>query len=40
MIFILDEMKMSELINWSRIDYKVRRVNKNLGDVKTASSSL
>jgi transposase, IS5 family len=29
-------MKMSELINWGRIDYKVRRVNKNLGDGKTA----
>jgi len=28
-------MKISELINWNRIDYKVRRVNKNLGDGKT-----
>jgi IS5 family transposase len=28
-------MKMSELINWNRIDYKVRRINKNLGDGKT-----
>lgn len=28
-------MKMSELINWGRIDYKVRRMNKNLGDGKT-----
>lgn len=29
-------MKMSELINWGRIDYKVRRINKNLSDGKTA----
>jgi IS5 family transposase len=28
-------MKMSKLINWGRIDYKVRRINKNLGDGKT-----
>jgi len=27
-------MKMSKLINWSSIDYKVRRINKNLGDGK------
>jgi transposase, IS5 family len=25
-------MKMNKLINWARIDYKVRRINKNLGD--------
>lgn len=29
-------MKISDLINWGRIDYKVRRINKNLGDGKTA----
>ena len=27
-------MKMNKLINWSSIDYKVRRINKNLGDGK------
>jgi IS5 family transposase len=27
-------VKMSKLINWGRIDYKVRRINKNLGDGK------
>ena len=25
-------MKMNKLVNWGRIDYKVRRINKNLGD--------
>jgi hypothetical protein len=25
-------MKMNKLINWGRIDYKLRRINKNLGD--------
>lgn len=29
-------MKMSSLINWGRIDYKVRKINKNLGDGKVA----
>jgi IS5 family transposase len=28
-------MKMNKLINWARIDYKVRRINKNLGDGRT-----
>lgn len=28
-------MKISKLINWGRIDYKVRSVNKNLGDGKS-----
>ena len=29
-------MKMNRLINWGRIDYKVRKINKNLGDGKIA----
>ena len=29
-------IKISKLINWQRIDYKVRRVNKNLGDGRSA----
>lgn len=28
-------MKISKMINWGRIDYKVRSVNKNLGDGKS-----
>lgn len=31
-------MKMSKLINWGRIDYKVRKINKNLGDGKTSGA--
>jgi hypothetical protein len=28
-------MKISKMINWGHIDYKVRSVNKNLGDEKS-----
>jgi hypothetical protein len=33
-------MKMSELINWGRIDYKVRRGSKNLEDPQNIVSMI